>query len=264
MHQTHIVLTLGRSGSNTLVDMLNQNPAILNYGEVLGEWNRIRKFQRRTGLFRNDDRAYLDSILDNPWLLRLANTNRSISKLARGRMREVKRIGNLKTVGFKEFSLNFDRYGLGDYVRTRRDAKIIALTRSNVIERMVSNEFLQATGIVSSQTKGAKGLRPKLSITPEKVIEKLVVIEKETQKLEEMVADLDQSRVLRMEYADLYNDPDHTIAIVRRAYEFLGVPDMKPKVRMSKLVKRDPLAALENGNEVRAAIEQTRFATFLH
>ena len=35
--ERHVILTLGRSGSNTLCDMLNQHPEVLNFGEVLAE-----------------------------------------------------------------------------------------------------------------------------------------------------------------------------------------------------------------------------------
>jgi hypothetical protein len=244
--------------------MLNQHPAILNYGEVLGDWNLIRKFQRRLGLFRNNDHAYLDAVLDNRWLLNLANTNRSIFKLARGRGREIKRVNRLKTVGFKEFSLNFQRYGLSDYINVRSDAKIIALTRSNIIERMISNEFLEATGIISSRTKGGRDPRPKLVMSPEAAIDKLIVIEQEALQLEEMIANFDQDRVFRMDYADLYADQDHTVDVVRQVYDFLEVPDLKPMVRMTKIVAGDPLSSLENAREIRAAIEQTRFAEFLN
>lgn len=263
LNKPHIILTLGRSGSNTLVDMLNQHPAILNYGEVLGDWNRIRQIQQRLAIYRDNDQAYLDAILDSRFLLKVANARRSISKLARGRGREVKWINKLQTVGFKEFSLNFHRCGLRYYIGARKDAKIIALTRSNIIERMISNEVLQATGIVSSRTRGAQVPRPKLAITPEAAIKKLIVIEEEAIQLEEMITDVDQERVFRVDYADLYADPDRTVDTVRQVYEFLGVPDLEPSVRMTKIVRGDPLALLENADEIRSTIERTRFAKFL-
>lgn len=54
----HVVLTLGRSGSNTLRDMLNQSPEVLNFGEVLGEWNTIRKIQRKAVFYRYQTKLF--------------------------------------------------------------------------------------------------------------------------------------------------------------------------------------------------------------
>ena len=59
----HMILTLGRSGSNTLRDMLNQNPEVLNFGEVLGPWTDMRRLQKRLPLIPKDNVAYLDFIL---------------------------------------------------------------------------------------------------------------------------------------------------------------------------------------------------------
>jgi hypothetical protein len=263
-HQKHIVLTLGRSGSNTLVDMLNQHPQILNYGEVLGDWNYIRKFQRRAGLFKKDDRDYLDAVLHNGNLLKLANSTRNVTKLIKRKPREIKKIGELKTIGFKEFSLNFHRYEVSDYLSTRNDIKVITLTRSNIIERMISNELLQATGVISSHTKVSQGVRRKLHLSPKDAIDKLTILEREAFQLEEMINDLDQSRVFRLDYAGLYGDVDRTVEKIRQVYKFLGVQDLIPIIRMTKIVKGDPLLVLENARKVRAAIQQTRFSDYLY
>jgi hypothetical protein len=103
-----------------------------------------------------------------------------------------------------------------------------------------------------------------LTIDPEAVVEKLVVFEQEAARLDALIAELDKRRVFRVDYSDLYGDSDHTIAITRSIFKFLGVDDIIPTVRMTKLAKPDPLASLQNGDDVRAVIEQTRFAAFLH
>jgi hypothetical protein len=61
--QSHIILTNGRSGSNFVVNIINQHPQILNYGEVLGEWTILRKLHKVGILRSSDDREYLDKIL---------------------------------------------------------------------------------------------------------------------------------------------------------------------------------------------------------
>jgi len=262
MRAKHIILTLGRSGSNTLVDMLNQNPGILNFGEVLGEWNRIRKLQLRLGYYRDDDRAYLDAILENAFIHRTANTYRNLTKVRSGNWRDAKRLRSVKSFGFKEFVTNFHRCGLENYPIDSREAKIIGLTRANVLERMVSNEFLTATGVVSS--KSPQGDRKaKLWIDPVTVIEKLEVIEFENQQLLTLLNRVERNRLFRLDYGDLYSNPDRTVKIVRELYTFLDVPDYKPSVRMTKIVKKNPLDALENGVEIGDAIKETRFLKWL-
>lgn len=263
MPSSHFVLTLGRSGSNTLVDMLNQHPAVLNFGEVLGDWTKIRRMQRQTGLFRDDDAAYLDAILGNKAILRAANAMRSFGKLRAGRRKEVKRLRQVETVGVKEFSLNLKRAGLAEFLRERPAVKVVGLVRRNVIERMISNEMLRATGVVAARAGEEAPKRRRLELAVEDVLEKLAVIEAENRDLVAMLDALPAERVLRLDYATLFAAPERTEEIMKKIYAFLGVSDYLPAVRMKKIVQRDPLETLENGDEVRAAIENSRFASHL-
>ena len=90
----HFVLTIGRSGSNTLVNALNQHPQVLNYGEVLGDWNTIRKlYNRLPAALTSGEAAYLDAVLHNPVLARALNGYRNLSYLRRGGRAEMKRFG---------------------------------------------------------------------------------------------------------------------------------------------------------------------------
>lgn len=262
--QKHIILTLGRSGSNTLSDLLNQNPAILNYGEVLGDWNLIRKAQRTMGLYRDNDSAYLDALLSNKPLMRTANTIRTIGKLRKRKFAEIKRMDRLSTVGFKEFSTHFLRLGMNDYVRNARDVKVIGLERRNVLDRMISNEFLEQTGVVALKSGDARDTKKKLWIDPASVLEKLDTIDRENDDLRRMLDALPRQNVFRIDYEDFYSGEVRTLDIVRKAYAFLGVPDCVPRVRMRKILKRDPIAALENADAVRDVIAASRFATYLH
>ncbi len=263
MREKHIILTLGRSGSNTLVDMLNQNPAILNLGEVLGEWNRIRRVQRSLKLFRGNDAAFLDAALCNTTLHQTANTVRTLGKIRAGQWHEAKRLSHVRTIGFKEFSLNFQRYGLPNYVTNASDIKVIGLTRRNVLNRMISNAFLEATGVVKSTLPQAKVATRKLYLNPDEFIGKLEVIEQENIELNSALNALQPQRVFRLDYEDLYADEAHTIAKLRSIYAFLGVPDITPRIRMRKIVDRNPLAALENAEEVAEVIAASRFASYL-
>ena len=262
MRNTHIILTLGRSGSNTLVDMLNQNPAILNFGEVLGDWTQIRQLQQRLRLYRDNDRAYLTALLQDKRVLWAANTFRNATKLAKGKPGECKRLARVESVGFKEFSLNLTRRDLQDFPTDLTDLKVIGLSRRNVIERMISNEFLVATGIVLSRGDDAAPQR-QLYLDPADVIAKLDVIEQENHDLEKMLTTLPEHRVFRLDYDALYSQPDKIAETMEKLHGFLGVRHHAPQIRMKKIGRKHPLASLTNGPEIAETLAGTRFQKWL-
>lgn len=263
MRQKHVILTLGRSGSNSLVDMINQSPNVLNYGEVLGEWNQLRKMQLRLGLFRGDDHAYLDALLTSNAFFHATNLRRSTTMLAAGKPSEIKSPRNISTIGFKEFSLNFRRYQVTDFLEKRPDIRVIGLLRRNVLARMISNEMLSATGVVSSRSSQKAPGRPKLRLDPEKVLTKLAIIEAENLDLDALLERVEPDRRLTLSYEELYSHPDNTMAAMRDVYGFLDVPTAQTRMRMSKLSSKDPLDSLENAGEIRERIEGTRFSCWL-
>ncbi|NHX27529.1 sulfotransferase, partial [Escherichia coli] len=164
----HIILTLGRSGSNTLRDMMNQNPEILNFGEVLGDWNTIRKLQKRLPLMPRGHEAYLDWIMYSPRFRAMANTVRSARKMLGREAGAAKRLAEVKTFGVKDFSLNFRRCGLLGYLDARPDIKVIGLQRDNVVDRMISNAMLGATGVIEVRRDSGAGKRT-LRLDPARV-----------------------------------------------------------------------------------------------
>lgn len=258
----HIVLTLGRSGSNTLVDLLNQHPEILNYGEALGDWSRLRKLQRASGLFKNEDAAYLDALLGNRGLQRFANVFRNLSKAARADFTAVKRIARLQTIGVKEFSLNLDNAGLGSYLAERPDIQVIGLVRSNILARAVSSGVLEQTGVVrtgSPRPKKQAGVK----LEAGQLLRALEAVENENARLLEVLNSLDPARVHMVFYEEAFASHATLLNAVRKAYAFLGVPDHLPEIRQFKLRGRDPLAMLSNRNDLQKVLSGTRYAHFL-
>lgn len=77
----HMILSLGRSGSNTLADLINQHPHALNVGEVLGSWTKMRQIRESFCLYAGRDAAYLDAVTRPSALLFAANTFRSMGRL---------------------------------------------------------------------------------------------------------------------------------------------------------------------------------------
>jgi len=266
----HFILTLGRSGSNTLVDTLNQNPALLNFGEVLGDWMPIRKIQRRAQLYKGRDADYVDALLGNAAIQMSANLFRNAGKLRRGTFQEIKRLGHVRSIGVKEFSLNLNRYGLKTYLKKRGHIKVIGLHRENPIARMISSKRLGRTGIVGVRTDGSQTETAGNSsdntgfyLSPEDALAAIEIVDAENQMLRGMLDALPEDRVFKIDYDDFYASPERCIDIASQAQEFLGVDVHPIKIRMKKIFQGDPLDQLVNAQEVRDAIHKSRFQSYL-
>lgn len=262
MRGKHVVLTLGRSGSNLLVDMLNQNPAVLNVGEVLGDWSPLRRLQRRAGFRWGDDAAWLDAIHDHPVLFRAMCLARNLRKRRAGKRQDIKAATGIASVGFKEFQINFRNHGLDTYLAERPEVRVIGLTRRNVIDRMVSVAILEASGPVKiSRSQGAAPRR--IMLPPAEVIPRLDVIARETDALDAALRRIGTNRVYRLDYEDFLRSPDHSIAHLLAIYRHIGVPDYIPQIRQYKILPEDPLDGLANGEEVREIIARSFYARWL-
>lgn len=258
----HVILTLGRSGSNTLRDMLNQCPAVLNFGEVLGDWNTIRKIQRKTFLLPRSDEAFLDWVLYSGTFLHSANAIRTLSKLRTGKLEDVKRVRDLKTFGIKDFSLNFMRCGLSNYLDARPDIKVIGLVRDNVVERMISNAMLGATGVVASTGSGKDKART-LRIDPSRISCLLSDIQTENADLTAMLDRLSENRKHVIRYEDLFSDQDNRRRKMNGVFRFLGVEPVKTAERMVKIIRAPANEVIENYDECLEALRGTEHEELL-
>lgn len=258
----HIVLTLGRSGSNTLCDMLNQHPAVLNIGEVLGEWSLIRKTQNRLPFLPKDDEEYVDWVLHSEKFRATINFARSAKKVVLGLSAEAKPLGNVETFGIKEFSSNFLRSGLAGYVSARPKIRVVGLLREDVVGRMVSFLLLRETKLVKA-TRVRAGDQPTIRINPEQLSDYMTAIELENTKLEEMLHQLPESRKIVVRYADLYSDQQKRDEIMAEVFNFLEVSPIRTRERMVKLVRVPISEVIENYADCLAAVVGTRFEELL-
>lgn len=260
--QQHFILTMGRSGSNTLVNAMNQHPNILNYGEVLGDWNTIRKvYNRLPASWTSDDAAYLDALLGNRLIARGLNGYRNLSYLRRRQPADMKSFGNIQSIGIKEFSLNLTRRHLTQYLETRPDIRVIGLQRSNVLDRFISWQMLEQTGVVkldSSRNTPQQNRQIRLDTTT--LLEDLRTIQQENDTLAAMLEALPAARVHRISYDDLYGDLEQTQALLRGVFEFLDLPAFTPSLRQRKILKGSTLDRIENLEACRSALQGTEFA----
>lgn len=254
--ERHVILTLGRSGSNTLCDMLNQNPAVLNFGEVLGEWNAVRKLQKRAPFIPRGDEAFLDWVLYSGSFLRTVNAIRSLRKIMGGQRGAAKSIRDIETWGIKDFSLNFMRFGLSDYLDTRPDLKVVGLLRQDVVDRMISNAMLGATGVIKT-TSASGGGRKTLRIDPSQIAALLTDIETENAELETMLARLPDARKHVIRYEDLFTDQDRRHETMKGIFTFLGVDPVRTEERMVKIIRTPVNEVIENFEDCVAAVSGT-------
>lgn len=257
----HVILTLGRSGSNTLRDMLNQSPEVLNFGEVLGEWNLIRKLQRKVPLMPRTDEAFLDWVLYSDAFLTGVNSVRTLRKRLSGEAAHAKPRGQIKTFGIKDFSLNFHRYGLADYLDKRPDIKVIGLIREDVVDRMISNAMLGATGVVAARDES--GTRKRLRIDPAHIATLLSDIEHENAQLDRMLGRLPEARKYIIRYDELFSDPDSRSRIMTEAFGFLGVTPVATTERMKKIIRTPIAETIENFEECLTAVKGTAHEALL-
>jgi hypothetical protein len=259
----HVILTLGRSGSNALVNLLNQHPQVLNYGEVLGDWNLIRKVQRRLGAFRGNDAAYLDFCLANPWGHRAAFAARAVQRRIKRRRRDGKRLSQVRQIGIKDFALNFQSLGIADYLEQRPGIKVIGLERGNLLDRMISNALLEASGVVEIREGQGGQAETQLRLEPQEVLDALGVIEAENTTLNQMLAGIPQERRMHILYEDFFAGPERTSVIMGEVHSFLGVASFQPELRMRKIVRGRSIDRLANREEVIEALKGTRFQRFI-
>lgn len=257
-YNKHFILTLGRSGSNTLVDIINQHPQLLNYGEVLGEWNKIRKLQRMLFIYRNNDSAYLDLLIGNKNMARTINTYRSFRHLLRGKLDSAKNFNKIKSIGVKDFSLNMNKYNIHEYLIKRNDIKVVGLERNSILDRFISYTFLKNTGVVLK--KDTIDLKiEKANLDTKHLINNLRKIRLENDFLKDMLGMIPSNRIYRIKYEDLYSGSLASNEIIRELYKFLGVDPIKPVTKMQKILPGGSLDRISNIADCREVVKNTEF-----
>ena len=249
----HFILSLGRSGSNQLVDLINQHPNLLNYGEVLGEWIAVRRLQRRLGVFRNNDAGWLDFLLKNRIPFYGAQTVRAVHQFRRGDRPEIKSHKTTASLGVKESSMNLHRFGLGNYLFERPGLKVISLRRLSTLDRTISSLMLHETGVVLAHKHGPNTQRAPVTIEPARFVRALNAVAEENAELDRITAALPPQRVHRITYEQTFTDPESLPKRIDELYRFLDVGSFEPRVRMRKILPRDPAEVIANFSDCRDA-----------
>lgn len=257
-----MILTLGRSGSNTLVDLLNQHPQVLNINEVMETWTPPRKLRDRLGLYRNRTADYLDAMTRPSVVLRFMLGVRNLGRLIRGKPHEIKPLRRIRTIGIKDFALFLDKEGLRDWPLQQTDLKIIGLRRRDVLARVLSWQMLDKTGVVASRGEH-HGQDRAITLDPAEFLRALEVVEAENRLLSEMLAALPADRVFVIDYEDFFQDAETRQAILAELFSFLGVDPWTSEIRMKKIISVPPAEMIRNRDACAAGLIGTRFEGLL-
>jgi hypothetical protein len=249
-------LTLGRSGSNTLVDILNQNAALLNYGEVLGEWTKPRKAAwliARGG----DDKRLVGNLLRDPLTMRAANMARSLGKMRNDKAGERKNFEAIQSVGIKEFAFNFQRFGLADWI-VEQDLSVVGMLRSDTIDRYVSNMRLTQSKVWAVE-RGAKVDKVDLVVDPATALEDMRKIQQENDDLKAMLDQIPDARKYVMEYGDFFGSEQQMRADIAAATDLIGVENHDFSIRMRKIINEPITQTISNFGDLEKALAGSEF-----
>lgn len=261
----HVVFTLGRSGSNFVCHFINAHPRAVNYGEVLGDWTIPYKLHKRIGFGGQSVSSYLTYLYGSRASFYMAQFYSAWSRVKRGKPINFKLLAQIETIGIKEFSLNFKKRNLSNFLIENSDILVINLYRTNQLKRFLSVKMLEATGIVAVQTSGASALsrQKKVHVDLERLMQTLAIYESEIEEHHRMVERISQGRVLHICYEDLFSSQAATGHYLQNISAFLGIDGLGTVSLHQKILPEDLSASIENYEEVSEFLSGTRFETYL-
>lgn len=262
----HIILTHGRSGSNFLVNVINQHPNLVNYGEVLGEWTMPQRLYRAAAMVGCSREQFIDWMLLSRAPLLLGQSYRALEHMRRGRIVDFKVPAQITSVGIKDFVFLFQRHSLMEFLRDRPSLVVVYLSRSNGLQRYVSLARMAATGVVKNDQTltGDSAARPfQLTVDTDDLLDKLQTYECELAAGEEMLAGVDPDTLLRIDYDQYFGSAELMAALNARLFQFLGVESIEVEARHQKLNTQPLPQTIVNYDDVAAAVTKAGYGHWL-
>lgn len=256
----HFILTNGRSGSNYFAQLLNQHAAVVNYGEVLGDWTFTGKWLRPR--FGDNSAAFLDWLYESRLAFYGGQIHSYLARRRGGKATHFRRRQAVESLGVKEFAVNVTRFGLETFLEERPEIRLIALVRSDPLARLLSVRQLAMTGEVARIAGPAEGRagergsasKPKITLDTGSLIRDLEVIERENEAVR-AAASRHRGPVFRLEYESFFSSaPDLQAKAVADLLGFLGVERQTLKSEHRRLREMALCDAIENYEEVRKAL----------
>ena len=247
----HFILTSGRSGSNFLSSLLSNHPHVVNYGEVLGPWTTGYKVNKYL-VGRGDASAYLDFIYRGKGYY-LASQGYARLKAMKAKKPFVwTPWSQIQSYGVKDFAMNLNSRGAGDYLLKHPEIKVINLYRDNALRRLASVKLLDETGMVANTGETMVKAEAKRSIylPVNSFWDELTRTEAVVKEQLEMVAKLPPEQVLSIRYEDLFASAEAKQNYANQVLNFLGVSRVDLNSQHKKLNPDNLHELIENYDEI--------------
>jgi hypothetical protein len=257
-----IILTNGRSGSNFVVNILNQHPAIVNYGEILGDWTLPHRLFKALRWLGWDWPRFIHWMLGSRLAHRLGQIRTVRAHRERDATRTAKAYSGIQAVGFKDFFFLIERNGLSDFI-TKGDFRIIYLTRDDSLARAISLQRMAASGQAVAHHAEGKLNRTLLAVDTDRLLRDLDAMAQEKLFETELMAKCDSTRIFKIDYQDYFFDAARMEEINQAMFGFLGLAGHGVHAEHRRISGGSLASEIANLPEVRACLKGTRHAALV-
>lgn len=261
-----IILTLARSGSNNLVNLLNSHPKITNYGEVLGEWTIPYNLHLKYNLGGKTVSGYLDYIYRSWLFFYLGQIYSARSRMKKDKPVNFKIRKQVELIGVKDFSSNFYRRNISPYLKERNDIQVISLYRANTLKRYISHKKMEKGGAVALDKRDnhdKSDTRNTIHLDMGRLIQELDVFDKQLIQHHALVNDLAPERVLSICYEDMFQTNETVEEIQGKIFKFLSVVPIRIESVHKKILSDDISKVVENYDALCKILKDTKYEQFI-
>jgi hypothetical protein len=208
---------------------------------------------------------YLEFLFSNQMLYHCAQVWSAVAHLRKGEPFSFKPRGKIKSLGIKEFGINFQRFQVEEFLKKNSDIAVIHLVRDNLLQRYLSLESLQRHHIVA--TTNASLSLGKMRIDIANMLATLELLSQERKYEHSLMQSLSGNPTFHIRYEDAYTNAETLRGMLKQVFEFLEVPpiDTLSNQRNSqrKILPKRIEEIVENYDEVVEAIRPTCYAQYL-
>jgi len=261
----YLILTSGRSGSNYLANLCNLHPHLVNYGEVLSNQTLpYRTFSKCNKLCRLSTRSYLNLIYHSKTIFYLGQLYSAYAHKKNREPIQFKRWNTVKSIGTKDFFLNYRKKQVEDFIIDDKEMAIIHLYRENNLRRYISAQFMAQKinrAFVKSEQKPAK----QITIDINHMLEKLAEMDRENEHKNKMMTQLKTDhRVLTIRYEDHFAHEASIIDHNKRIFEFLGVEPLELISQHKKILPTAIPDLVNNYDELAQVLTGSQYEHYLN
>nr|NQU94560.1 hypothetical protein [Bacteroidota bacterium] len=231
-HTKFVIFGQGRSGSNLLVDLLNNHPEIVCYKELFNV---------------------------NKWVNKTTIVRRVVYKFPHAYINYIRHKNKHRIFGFKLMYHQMLPFEKQIQRMFQQDWKVIHMHRNDLLKQSLSGLIAHHSG-VWIHTAGRYHEEKVYRIDPLQVIEDLV---RRTNAAEYEKIALTGIGALTIVYEDHLEDPDKWQNTAKQVFEFLDTYPVEVTTRMVKSDSRTLKERIENYDEIIDQLKATKFASLL-